>query len=68
MNVYDLPGIYDPAILKGCWEADLYQSEQRLKRLTSALSRRRSPLKRLRLMARITNCEARIAALKLAYR
>jgi hypothetical protein len=46
----------------------LYGYEHQLKYLTMQLARRKGLGRRARLGVRIQNCEARIAALKLAYR
>lgn len=46
----------------------LYGYERQLKDLTIQIARRKGLCRRARLGVRIQNCEARIAALKLAYR
>lgn len=49
------------------WEFELEREEQRLRGLRGQLANRRSKNKRIRLLGRITSCEAAILALKLAH-
>ncbi len=52
----------DPPIFKPeHWERQLEQEENQLERMKSSLQRRKSKHKRILLMGRISNCEARIA-------
>lgn len=49
------------------WQMELEKEEALLKRLTAKMSSRTSANVKAHLTHRIQNCEARIAALKLAY-
>jgi hypothetical protein len=62
--------VYDKSILSDfmeVWQRDLKQEETLLKRLLARRASRASANVKAHLTRRIQNCEARIAALKLAY-